>query len=103
MDYFEIERAEVALNGAEYVESITPYLVETVTDWNMFIVAIIAGVISAIATVLAVLYTQWKTSQQYEAELRRYKTDKEQHEYEKALVIIKPSLKFAAIGEIRDS
>jgi len=40
--------------------------------------------------------------QRHNEELARYKADKERQEYENALVIIKPSLKYASFDEIRD-
>jgi hypothetical protein len=40
--------------------------------------------------------------ERHNEELARYKADKERQEYENALVIIKPSLKYASFGEIRD-
>ena len=99
--------------ATQYAEQVVPIVVKTITDWNMFWGAVGVGLLSVVATVIAVLYTQWKTSQQYEEtikvneqrhneELARYKADKERQEYENALVIIKPSLKYASFSEIRD-
>jgi len=97
----------------QVTEEVAPIIVRTITDWTMFWGAVGVGLLSVAATVIAVLYTQWKTSQQYKEtmrvneeshneELARYKADKERQEYENALVIIKPSLKYASFSEIRD-
>jgi hypothetical protein len=90
-----------------------PIVVETITDRNMFWVTIIAGGITAAATFAAVLFTHIMTSRQfkktmevneqrYHAELERYKADKVRQENEKALAIVKPSLKYAAFSQLRE-
>jgi len=45
----------------EYSEPyIAPFLVETVTDWNMLIVTLTVGIFSVLATIIAVWYTNKK-------------------------------------------
>lgn len=83
------------------------------TDWAMLWVTLIAGLLAAIATFIAVIYTQRKTSEQYKKtmtvteqrykeELARYEADKKRYEKDRAFAIIKPSLKYAAFYQIRE-
>ena len=87
------------------------------TDWNIIWATLVAGALSALATVIAVIYTHRKTSKQYEetmrvnekryaddverneqrhvAELARYEADRKRQECDEALAIVKPSLKNA--------
>ena len=69
------------------VQTDIPILVETVTDWNMFLVALIAGGISAAATIIAVLLTYKVTTRQHKetmtATKKRYNTDLERYKADK--------------------
>ena len=83
-------------NGLECLEqTVVPFLVETVTDWNMFWVALGAGAISAIATIIAVWYTNKKTRKLYE------ETRTEERK-QNAMAVVKPSLRNACFWEIKD-
>ena len=87
MDYTVIEYAEL---------SVAPFLVETVTDWNMFFVALGVGILATIATIVAVWYTNKKTRELYE------ETRAEERK-QNAMVIIKPMVKVSSFHVMIDN
>lgn len=80
----------------EYREPyITSFFVETATDWNMFFVTLGVGILATVATIVAVWYTNKKTRDLYE------ETRAEERK-QNAMVVVKPTLRYASFGEIRD-
>jgi len=80
----------------EYTEVLaTPLLVETVTDWNMFFVALAVGILSTLATIIAVWYTNKKTRDIYEE-------TREEERNQNAMSVIKPSIRNASFTDIRE-
>lgn len=65
------------------------------TDWWLFAATIVSGMLSALATWFAVVYTNKKTAQKYEQE-------KERQEKINAMVILKPMIKSGTFGTIMD-
>ncbi|MBE7708200.1 MAG: hypothetical protein E7Z88_05795 [Cyanobacteria bacterium SIG27] len=66
-----------------------------ITDWWIFGATIFSGLLTATATLVAVIYTHKKTIETYEKDKDyQYKKDK--------LVIIKPYLKFCSFGNVID-
>ncbi len=66
-----------------------------ITDWWIFGATIFSGLLTAAATLAAVIYTHKKTIETYEKDKEyQYKKDK--------LVIVKPYLKFCSFGNIID-
>ena len=74
---------------------VTPFLVETVTDWNMFFVALGVGILSVVATIIAVWYTNKKTRDLYEE-------TREEERKQNAMSVIKPSLRNASFTDLRE-
>ena len=80
----------------EYTEALdTPLLVETVTDWNMFFVALAVGILSTLATIIAVWYTNKKTRGIYEE-------TREEERNQNTMSVIKPSIRNASFTDIRE-
>jgi len=69
----------------EYIEqAVVPFLVETVTDWNMFFVALIVGLISTTITIIL------------------YKKGRDDERKQNSLAVVKPSLKYACFWDISE-
>ena len=66
------------------------------TDWNIFGVTLIVGILSTLATIIAVWRTNKKTTE-------RYNKTREDERKQNALVIIKPVLKLTTFWSILDS
>ena len=61
-------------------------------DWIMFAATLGAGILAALATFLAVWFTNKKTAKNYENELNRQRNERESERKEKAMVIVKPRI-----------
>jgi len=68
-------------------------IIYVATDWSIFWATLGAGILTAIATVLAVVLTNKKTAE-------RYEQDKERQEKTNAMVVLKPMIKFTSFGAI---
>jgi len=67
----------------------------TISDWWIVGATIITGIMAALATWFAVVYTNKKTSKNYERELERQRKDN-------AMVIVKPTIKTSSIWGMID-
>ena len=82
--------------GLQTLEQIYPIVVETITDWNMVLIAFLVGLLSTVATIFAVVLTNKRTTELYE---RSREDDRRQN----AMVILKPVLKLTTFWSILDS
>lgn len=67
--------------------------VNVLTDWWIFGATIGAGILSALATMIAVIYTNKTTAD-------RYEQDKKRQDKDNAMVILKPTIKSGSFGGI---